>query len=62
MSPVAAEEGLGKAVMGVTIVAKDIICVVHYYQDGVLQFYKWVCRMGGKAFKRLVHCAVAIVA
>ena len=34
--------------MAIYIAAEDVLPVLHYWQDGALQFQKWVCCTGGK--------------
>ena len=38
-----------------------VLPVLHYLQDGTLQFKKWVCRMGGETFKRRLVRGVALI-
>ena len=37
-----------KAVLAVYIAAKEVLPTLHYLQDELLKFQKWVCRMSGK--------------
>ena len=54
--PVITKENYSQAVLSVYIAANNILASFHYYQDGVHYFLKWMCHVGGKAFKRrLVH-------